>query len=288
MKRLTILALFLWISFSGFSQNMEDLLDTQLLGESKPDYVTTAFKSVQLINGHTTKLPEKGDWVLLISHRFGPFNSGFSSFWGLDMATMRLGIEYGLTNTTSVGFGRSSYKANYDLYAKQLLLRQTNGDKSVPLTLGISGSANVSSAKWPDDGRTYLFAHRMSYSLQLLASRMFSRKLTLQLMPTFVHRNLVKTPEDHNDIYAIGAGGRMKVSNRVAITAEYHYLIPGQIANEYENPLSLGVDIETGGHVFQLFVTNTSAIYEAAYIPETTASWLKGEVRFGFNISRTF
>jgi hypothetical protein len=288
MKSISIITLFLLIVFTGFSQNIEDLLDNQLTGKPQTEYATATFKSVQLINGHTTKLPDKGDLVLLISHRFGPLNGGFSYFWGLDQATIRLGIEYGLTGTTSLGFGRSTYKSNYDLFAKQLLLRQSTGAKNMPLTLAILGVANISSTKWPADGRTYLFAHRMSYSLQLLASRKFNRNISLQLMPTFIHRNLVKTPGDHNDIYALGAGGRLKVSNRVAFTFEYHYLFPGQTATNFQSPLSVGFDIETGGHVFQLFFTNASSIYDAAFITETTANWLKGDIRFGFNITRTF
>jgi len=288
MRRLILISIFLLIAFSGFSQSIEALLDEQLSVEPKIEYATATFKSVQLINAHTTKLPDKGDLVFLISHRFGPVSSGFSDLWGLDLATIRLGFEYGLSETTSLGFGRSSYKSNYDFFAKQLLLRQSTGTKEMPLTLGLLGAANISSDKWPADGREYLFAHRMSYSLQLLIARKFNRNISLQLMPAYIHRNLVKTPADQNDVFAIGAGGRVKVSSRVALTAEYHYLLPGQTATDFVNPLSLGVDIETGGHVFQLFFTNTSAIYEAAYITETTGSWLNGDVRFGFNISRTF
>jgi len=288
MKTINLTTLLLLIAFSVFSQNIEDLLDSQLAGKPLTEYTSATFKSVQLINSHTTKLAEKGDLIFLISHRFGPLNAGFSDFWGLDQATIRLGIEYGLTGTTTIGLGRSTYKSNYDIFVKQLLLRQSTGVRNMPLTLAVLGVTNISSDKWPDDGRTYLFAHRMNYTLQLLASRKFNRNISLQLMPTFIHRNLVKTPGDHNDIYALGVGGRFKVSNRVALTSEYHYMLPGQIASDYQNPLSLGVDIETGGHVFQLFFTNASSIYDAGYIAETTANWWKGDIRFGFNISRTF
>jgi hypothetical protein len=121
-----------------------------------------------------------------------------------------------------------------------------------------------------------------------MASRKFNRSISMQIMPTFIHRNLVATPLDHNDILAFGVGGRVKISNRVALTGEYHYVLPNQTATAIVNPLSVGVDIETGGHVFQLFVTNATAIYDAGFIPETTAKWSAGEIRFGFNISRTF
>jgi len=288
MRKITLILLILFWGWGSNAQNIEDILNYQLKDEVKTELVPATFKSIMLINSHTTKLPDKGEWVLLISHRFGNFSSGFSDLWGLDLATIRLGIEYGLTPTTSLGFGRSTYKSNFDLFAKQLILRQSVGEKSVPMTLALLGVANITSDKWPDDGRDYLFAHRMSYTLQLLASRKFNRSISLQLMPTFVHRNLVATPADHNDILAMGVGGRVKVSNRVALTGEYHYVLPNQTAASIVNPLSLGVDIETGGHVFQLFVTNASAIYDAGFITETTSKWVNGDIRFGFNISRTF
>jgi hypothetical protein len=288
MKNIPFLLLFLTFGLGLNAQNIENLLDDQIKDQPKTELVPATFKAVMLINSHTTKLPDKGDLVLLISHRFGPFSNGFSSFWGLDLANMRLGVEYGLTETTSLGFGRSNYKGNYDLFVKQLLLRQSTGAKNMPLTLALLGVANISSHKWPIDGRTYLFAHRMSYTLQLMASRKFNRSISMQLMPTFIHRNLVATPADHNDILAIGVGGRVKLSNRVALTGEYHYVLPKQTATAIVNPLSVGVEIETGGHVFQLFVTNASYICDAAFISETTAKWSKGAIQFGFNISRTF
>jgi len=287
MKQLLFL-LLLAINLSVSAQELEDLLNDQLKDSSKTELVPATFKSVQLINSHTTKLPDKGDLILLISHRFGNFSTGFSDLWGLDNATMRFGFEYGVSPSLSLGFGRSTYRSSYDLFAKQLLFVQQTGKKEIPLSLGVLAVSNISSDKWPDDGRDYLFAHRMSYTLQLLLSRKFNRNLSLQLMPTFIHRNLVETATDQNDVFAIGAGGRMKLNNWVALTGEYHFTMPGETAHKYENPLSLGVDLETGGHVFQLFFTNSTAIYDEALITQTTGKWLAGDIRFGFNISRTF
>ncbi|MCF8357995.1 MAG: DUF5777 family beta-barrel protein [Prolixibacteraceae bacterium] len=287
MKKVIIFLIVLASFSASKAQSLEELLDEQIETPAT-EYTTATFKSVYLINAHTTKLPDKGELVFLIGHRFGTLDNGFPDLWGLDNATIRLGFEYGLTPTTSVGFGRSTYKSNFDLFAKQLILRQSTGEKNIPLTLGVLGVANISSDRWPDNGREYLFAHRMSYSIQLLIARKFSRSISLQLMPTYIHRNLVKTSNDKNDVWALGAGGRIKVSNRVALTFEYHYALPGYTDSDFKNPLSIGVDIETGGHVFQLFFTNASAIYDAAYIAETNSSWLNGDIRLGFNISRTF
>lgn len=286
MKQFYTLLLIIF-TLTANAQNIEDILDQQLTDNQEPVYTDAVFKSVQLINAHTTKIPGKGELVFLISHRFGPLSSGFSDLWGLDLATIRLGLEYGLSETTSIGIGRSTYKSNWDFFAKQLLLRQSDGNKSIPLTLGLLASMNISSDKWPDDGRKYLFAHRMNYSFQILASRKFNQSISLQLMPTYIHYNLVKTPDDSNDLFALGAGGRFKITKWMVLTGEYHYLF-NKNDSGIHNPLSFGAEIETGGHVFQLFFTNATGIFESAYIAETTGSWLKGDIRFGFNISRTF
>lgn len=286
MKHLVILILLLLLFSFSKAQSLEDLLDNSLSNET--ELVAATFKSVQLINSHTIKSPANNQLIFLISHRFGFLNSGFSDLFGLDNATVRFGFEYGISNKLSLGFGRSTYKRNYDLFAKYALLQQSTGVKNMPISLSLLGVTNISSAKWTKPDRDYLFAHRMSYSAQLLIARKFSNTISLQLMPTYVHRNLVATALDQNDIFAIGTGGRVKLSNWVAFTFEYHYLLPGETANNFENPLSLGVDLETGGHVFQLFFTNTSAIFDSAIIGETTDRWLDGNIRFGFNISRTF
>ena len=246
------------------------------------------FKSVMLINAPTVKLPRKDQLVFVLSHRFGYLNSGFSDFYGLDNATARFGFEYGLTKKLALGIGRSSYKRNYDFYGKYALLQQSKGAKNVPLTLMLLQSANISSARWPDNGNKYLFAHRMSYSSQLLLARKFNNHLSLQLMPTYVHRNLVPTAADKNDLLSVGIGGRYRIANWIALTCEYYHALPGQLADGYTNPLSIGVDLETSGHVFQLFFTNASSVYPAAFIGETTDHWKDGNIRFGFNLTRTF
>lgn len=259
---------------------LEELEETTL--------VKNTFKSAMLINAHTIKNPRKNQLLFIMSHRFGYVNSGFSDLFGLDNATTRFGFEYGFTSKLALGIGRSNYKRNYDFFGKYALLQQSTGANSIPLSLSVIGATNISSAKWPDDQRDYLFAHRMSYSAQLLVARKFSNNLSLQLMPTYIHRNLVPNTTDQNDVLAMGAGGRIKVSKLVAFTGEYFYLLPGETARNFNNPLSVGVDLETSGHVFQLFFTNASSVYEAGYVAETTDRWRDGNFRFGFNITRTF
>jgi hypothetical protein len=288
MKNILLMCMLIILSTGVQGQSLEDLLDETIQCEVENKKFTATSKSVQLINSHTTKPVAPEELIFLISHRFGYLNSGFSDLFGLDQATVRFGFEYGLNEKLSLGFGRSTYKRNYDFFGKYALLQQSTGRGSIPLNITLVASANISSARWPDDQRNYLFAHRMSYSAQFLLSRKFSNAFSLQLMPTYIHRNLVEKRSDQNDVLAIGAGGRMKVSKRAAFTFEYYQLLPGETARQMVNPLSLGFDIETGGHVFQLFMTNASAIYEAGFVAETTDQWRDGNIRFGFNISRTF
>lgn len=288
MSKSKLIIIFLLLSILTRGQSLEALLDSELETGTNNKLVSATFKSVQLINSHTTKTVAPNELIFLISHRFGYLNSGFSDLFGLDQATVRFGFQYGINEKLSLGFGRSTYKRNYDFFGKYALLQQSTGKNSIPFNLTLLASANVSSARWPDDQHAYLFAHRMSYSAQFLISRKFSNSFSLQLMPTYIHRNLVEKKTDQNDVLALGAGGRMKVSKRAAFTFEYYHLLPGETARQTTNPLSLGFDIETGGHVFQLFMTNTSAIYEAAFVAENTDRWNDGNIRFGFNISRTF
>jgi hypothetical protein len=146
----------------------------------------------------------------------------------------------------------------------------------------------ITSLDWQEPERENYFTSRMQYAHQLLIARKCNRYLSLQLMPTLIHRNLVPTTEDQNDVFSIGFGGRVKVSDRIALTGEYYYLLPGKTADDYTNSLSLGIDIETGGHVFQLYATNSLGLIEEQFVAETTGKWGKGDIHFGFNISRTF
>jgi hypothetical protein len=129
----------------------------------------------------------------------------------------------------------------------------------------------------------------MGYYAQAIIGRKLSDKLTLQLTPTIVHQNLVATSKDPNDLYSIGLGGRLKLTNRLALTADYYYVINrNEDLQNYYNPLSIGFDIETGGHVFQLHFTNAIGMNERVFISETINDWANGDIQFGFNISRVF
>ena len=267
----------------------QDLMDMLNEDEApKTEYTYATFKATRIINGQSIEIPPKGALNFVISHHFGAINSGAYEFFGLDQANIRFGFDYGVTDWLSVGIGRSSVRKTYDGSVKLKLLRQSSGAKNMPLTMTLFANTAITSLKWQDPEQTNYFTSRMEYAYQLLLARKFGSRLSLQLMPTMIHRNLVETIEDQNDVFAIGAGGRFKVSNRVAITGEYYYLLPGKTADDYYNTFSIGVDLETGGHVFQLYLTNTQGLIEEQFIPMTDGNWLDGDIFLSFNINRTF
>lgn len=282
---------FLLVALSAGIQtisNAQDLLD--LLGEDEPttEFTYATFKTTRIINGHSVENPADGVLLFMISHRFGKLNSGAYDFFGLDQATIRLGFEYGVGERLSVGIGRSSYQKAYDGFVKYKILRQSSGDRTMPLTMTWFSSMDLFSLKWQDTERKNYFSSRLSFVHQLLLARKFSDKFSLQVSPTFIHKNLVLTEADDNDTFAMGVGGRLKLTQRVSVNAEYFYLMPGSVADNFVNPLSIGFDIETGGHVFQLHFTNTQPMFERGFITETRGKWTNGDIYFGFNLSRVF
>jgi hypothetical protein len=274
-------------STKSFSQE-KDLLG--LVGDSIPkkQIVKNAFKSIRVINGHSVEFLAPGTMDFRILHRFGKLNQGAKNFFGLDEATMRLGFDFGLLQNLQVGIGRSTYKKEYDSYIKYAPIRQSTGPNSFPVTIALVAGITLNSMDSAYPNINNVFAYRLAYYFQTIVGRKFSEGLSLQLTPTVVHSNLVALASQPNDIYALGFGGRIKMSKRTAFTWDYFYNFNGKVAGVNYNPLSVGVDIETGGHVFQLHVSNAVGMNERAFITETTSSWENFDIRFGFNLSRIF
>ncbi|HMR89942.1 MAG TPA: DUF5777 family beta-barrel protein [Saprospiraceae bacterium] len=274
------------ISGSLWSQE-DDLLS--LLGEEETiDYTNASFKTNRVINLHSLESTAKGVLDFKIGHRFGTLNGGFYELFGLDNASIRLGFDYGLTDALTIGVGRSGFQKTYDGFIKYKFLRQSTGKRNMPLTVGVLLTSAIQTLKWADPDRENFFSNRLYYTGQLIIGRKFSESFSLQLSPTLVHRNLVATNAEKNDVYALGTAARIKLTKRLALNAEYIYLLPDQVADGITNSLSLGVDIETGGHVFQLHLTNSTSMIEKGFIAETTNSWSDGGIHFGFNVSRVF
>jgi len=289
MRRLFIIFLFSLISFGLFAQ--DDLMN--LLNKDTPkeiNYTTATFKSTRIMNGHSIERMPEGQLDVRISHRFGTLNSGAYNFFGLDQSNIHLGLEYGITNWLMVGVGRSEFEKTYDGFAKFSILRQSTGLKEMPVSVSVVTSIALKTIKFPDQTRTNYFTSRLAYTAQFLVARKISEGFSLQLTPSYIHRNLVATELDPNDIMALGAGARLKLTKRVSLNGEYFYIAnPKTYMNpQIYNPLSLGFDIETGGHVFQLFFTNSLGMTEKQFIGATTGQWKKGDIHFGFNISRVF
>lgn len=298
MKKFTFF-FFLIISYSAFSQ--DDLLS--LLGEEKSvDIATAAFKTNRVINGHSIENTAKGVMDFKINHRFGAFNNKdvAYSLLGLDNADIRFGFDYGITDKLMIGVGRNSYEKVYDGFLKYRIIRQQTGLKNIPLSISYMANMDFKTLRWTGsdtvfNDKTWLRAY---FTHQILIARKFSEGTTIQLMPTLVHRNLARTVKyengtsfrEKNDIFLMGIAARQKLSKRVAVNVEYTYAFPNQLSKNHRNTLSLGFDIETGGHVFQLFFTNSSGTDHRSFLTETQKSWRwKDEsIRFGFNVSRVF
>lgn len=264
------------------------MLDESQNSSDQSHVVTGTFKATQLINVPTVESPGKQSLQFLIMHRFGKLNEGAYELFGLDNASIRFGLDYGFTDRLSAGVGRSSVDKAFDGNIKYKILQQSTGKGAVPISLSLYELVTHYTQRYTD--KPYLNSRfRTSYTSQLLIARKFSRNLSLQLAPSWTHYNLVATPEDNNDQFAITAGGRMKFTKRMSVTAEYSYLLPDQVVStKVYNSLSLGVDIETGGHVFQLVFTNSNGMIGPYYLSRTNGSWGKGDIFFGFNISRSF
>lgn len=291
MRKLFII-LLCSLSTSIFAQ--DDLMK-MLENESKnqTEYTSATFKATRLINGQTVETMGKNQLNFWISHRFGALNTGFiENFFGLDEARIRLGLEYGISNQLTVGIGRNSQEKMYDFYAKYKLLRQSN---TMPVTMTLYGSnavSTVATGSSLESGTVMRYKdnlERMTYTAQVLLARKFSDRISLQLMPTFIHFNKAETSETPNEMIALGVGGRVKLTKRLSITGEYYYADFNRPASSaYNNSLAIGFDIETGGHVFQLHFTNSRGMIERQFIAQTTKSWSDGGIFYGFNISRSF
>ncbi len=253
---------------------------------NKRDLVTATFKTTRMVNGQSIENVGKGIMDLKISHRFGTVNTGAYNFFGLDQATMRIGMDYGITNRLMVGIGRSTFNKEFDGFLKFRILRQSTGRRSFPFSVSYVATSIYQSVKPAETTYQIYQTDHFFYVHQLIFARKFNDYFSLQLVPTLVHYNIVPLTTSENDLYSVGVGFRQRISKRVNLTGEYYYQI-NPVTGTY-NTLSLGFDIETGGHVFQLHFTNSTGINEKSVITETTGQWDKGDIHFGFNISRVF
>lgn len=295
MKKYLLILIAFGTRFFTLNAQEEDLLSL-VSEEETTEYATASFKTDRVVNGHSIENTARGVMDVKISHRFSNISDGFYDLFGLDGATLRMGVDYGVTDRLMIGIGRNSFEKIFDGFAKYKILRQSTGKVNMPITLVYLADIQVKTLKFTEPERDNNFSDRIYYTHQILIGHKFSEAFSAQIMPTLVHRNLVPTPDDNNDVIAIGAAVRQKVSKRMALTAEYYYVLPDQISNIYTNSLSIGCDIETGGHVFQFHFSNSPYMTYKGFITETTDKWfdkngtdnILSGIRFGFNIARVF
>jgi hypothetical protein len=289
MRKLLVMVAILSMTGKAWSQDdLMKMLDNDQKNSKTVNYTTATFKTTRLVNGHSVENVAAGVLDLRIQHRFGYVNSGPYQLFGLDQATMRIGLDYGISNRLMVGIGRSTFEKQYDAFYKFKLLRQSSGYRNMPVTVSLMSSIMLKTIDFPDPTRKNYYTSRLYFAHQLIIGRKFSDGFSFQVMPTLVHHNLVTGANDPNDLLSIGAGGRLKLSKRISINAEYYYQIPGyQLPGTY-NSAAIGFDIETGGHVFQLHFTNSTGMTEKSFITETSEDFFKGNIHFGFNLSRVF
>ncbi|MFM7769640.1 MAG: DUF5777 family beta-barrel protein [Bacteroidota bacterium] len=288
IRTVLLSAISLTLGIFAQAQPTEDLLSLIADSTVERDFTSATFKSTRVINLQSNEQVAAGELDFRISHRFGFLNTGAYNLFGLDQALMRLGFEYGITDKLMVGIGRSNVNKAYDAFLKYKILRQQTGKRNIPISISYFASTVCNTIEWQDPNAPNFFSSRLFYTHQLIATRKFNEQFSLLLAPTLVHRNWVETFDEKNDVFSLGIGGRYKLTKRFALNGEYIYVLPNQLAVGFVNSFSLGCDIETGGHVFQLHLTNSTSMTEPGLITENTGKWKNGGIHFGFNVSRVF
>jgi len=272
----------------ALGQDLEKLLEEETQDMEEQVITQATFKTTRIVNGQSIENASPKELIFVVSHHFGEVSTGLYDFFGVDYSNIRLGFEYGLNDRIAVGIGRSSFNKYYDVSAKVKLLQQQKGKRQVPLSVSYFGSAAATAIRYEDPERQEDWTARLNYVHQLLIARKMSSKLSLQLSPVLVHSNMAPTSRSPNDVWALGTGGRYKLTNWVSLNAEYFYTFNPEDEQNHFNSFSAGVDLDTGGHIFQLYFTNSSGMIEKLFISGNNGDWLQGDFRFGFNITRVF
>lgn len=277
---------YLFCIFPLLMVAQDDLLNEIDSTSAVNETVSSAFKSLKIVNLESTKLASKGDLYFVVAHRFGYFDNGFEDFFGLDEANTRLQFVYGLTDGISIHASRSGFQKTYEFAAKYRLISQKNSGSPFEIVGFNSLAINTELDKvlLPK----LEFSDRLAYVSQILISRKFNDNLSLEMAPTYFHENYVANNSQDNSQFALGLGGRYKFTKRWSFNMDYAAHLNRASNSVFRNPLSIGFDLETGGHVFQMHFTNSQAMHESGYLGNTTGNWGDGQIAFGFNLIRVF
>ncbi len=266
------------------------LISTTGFAQSKASkYSHETFRGTRIVNGHSVETLRIGEMEMIIGHRFGRINGGAYELFGLDQASIRMGLDYGLRDWLTIGLGRSSLGKEFDGFLKLRLLRQgAIGEGGMPVSITGFASAAYKTLKASDPQRPLEYQNRLAYTYQIFIARKLSDRFSIQVMPSLVHFNLVETVGEANDKIVIGAAAKFQLTKNIALTSEYYYALPDQFSPNIKDSFSVGFDLNTGSHVFQLHFTNSAGMIEKQFIGETTGDWGNGDIHFGFNMVRTF
>jgi hypothetical protein len=280
MKQLLLAAALVFSVYIHAQDDLLSELDSTVVDDT---YATAAFKGLQVVTLQSTKMPAANEWYFVVSHRFGTVKNGIDEFFGLDAATTKIGGVYGITNWLSVSASRHTLLQVYEGSVKYRLARQNS---AFPVDIVGYNTVDVNTFLEREAYPRIEFADRLTYISQLIISHKVNENLSLEVVPSYIHKNLYSPDIENNNQFTMGAGGRMKLSKRLSLNLEYGYNFdkPGF----YQNPLSVGLDIETGGHVFQLLFTNSQAMTESGYLTNAAGDWADGDFFFGFNLYRVF
>ncbi|WBV58877.1 DUF5777 family beta-barrel protein [Chryseobacterium sp. Chry.R1] len=275
--------LFLSVLASTLAYSQEDLLKDIDTIKTNTENSQPAFKALQIVTGQSTKLAAKNEWYIVVAHRFGDISTGFKNFFGLDDASTKLGAIYGVTDWLSLNLSRETNQKTFEVGAKYKLLKQ---NENFPVDVVGYNVLALNTDLDKDNYPNLRFSDRLSYLTQALISRRFDDRLSLQLTPSYIHKNLYDQNIEDKNQFLTGLGGRYKISKRISVNAEYFVNFDNH--SFYKNPLSVGMDIETGGHVFQLVFSNSQLNSDIGYLSNAVGNWGKGHIYFGFNLYRVF
>ena len=277
---------FLFCVFPFLMVAQDDLLNEIDTISDANESEVAAFKSLKIVNLESTKLAAKGDMYFVVAHRFGYLDKGFEDFFGLDEANTRLQFVYGLTNGVTIHASRSGFQKTYEFATKYRLFRQKK--QGFPFEIVGFNSLAINTELEKTTLPKLEFSDRLAYVNQILISRKFNDNLSLEIAPTHFHQNYVANNSQDNSQFALGLGGRYKFTKRWSFNLDYAAHLNRASNSTFKNPLSIGFDIETGGHVFQMHFTNSQAMHESGYLGNTSGSWNDGKIAFGFNLIRVF
>ena len=282
-KNKILLCLLLTYSFSFSQGNLLKELESE--SENKTSNEISAFKAIKIVNTQSTKQANEKELYLYVSHRFGSVNGGIKTLFGLDIANTKIELLYGLSENLQIGFSRESLKKTYALNAKYNITTQSS---KLPFTSSLYASYNYNSSLDEDIYPNLSNSDRNLFFGQLLLSKSFSDKISLQLSPSFARKGFAETIFEQENNFILGVASSYRITNRLAFNIEYSANLDRPEISPFNDVLSFGIDIETGGHVFQLLFSNTQTIDDVSVMTDAEGSWKDGEIYFGFNILRVF